>query len=98
MSIRDAMVLGLLAAAGLFFLSGTVALLRFPDLHSRLHGLTKADNLGLGLTAAALAVASGSLAVALKLAVVWLLALLASATNAYLIADASRPERIPDAE
>jgi multicomponent Na+:H+ antiporter subunit G len=33
-----------------FFLAGTVGLLRFPDTLTRLHALTKADNLGLGLT------------------------------------------------
>ena len=37
------------AAGGFFFLAGTVGLLRFPDSLTRLHALTKADNLGLGL-------------------------------------------------
>ena len=37
------------SAGALFFLAGTVGLLRFPDSLSRLHALTKADNLGLGL-------------------------------------------------
>ncbi len=36
--------------AGLvFFIAGTAGLLRFPDTASRLHALTKADHLGLGL-------------------------------------------------
>ena len=35
-------------AGAFFFLAGTVGLLRFPDALSRLHALTKADNLGLG--------------------------------------------------
>ena len=40
----------LLIVAGLFFfLAGSIGLLRLPDLYSRLHALTKADNLGLGL-------------------------------------------------
>jgi len=38
-----------IAAGAFFFLAGTVGLLRFPDTLSRLHALTKADNLGLGL-------------------------------------------------
>jgi len=37
------------SAGAFFFLAGTVGLLRFPDALSRLHALTKADNLGLGL-------------------------------------------------
>jgi multicomponent Na+:H+ antiporter subunit G len=82
-----------LALAGAaFFLAGTAGLLRFPDVHSRLHGLTKADNLGLGLVAAALAVHAGSLAVAAKLVLVWLLALAASATSAYLLGGAAGRE------
>jgi multicomponent Na+:H+ antiporter subunit G len=76
-----------LAVTGcLFFAAGTVGLLRFPDLHSRLHALTKADNLGLGLVLAALILQADSLATALKLALLWGLALLASATSSHLLA------------
>ena len=73
-----------------FFVAGTVALLRFPDLYTRLHALTKADNLGLGLVAAGLAVHSGSLAVAVKLLLIWLLVMLASASVSHLIARTAR--------
>ena len=39
----------LLSTIGLcFFITGTLGLLRFPDVFCRLHALTKADNLGLG--------------------------------------------------
>ena len=38
----------LIGAGVFFFLAGTVGLLRFPDSLTRLHALTKADNLGLG--------------------------------------------------
>ena len=78
-----------LAMAGCaFFGAGTVGLLRFPDLNNRLHALVKADNLGLGLVLAALALQS-SAAVAVKLVLIWLLALLAAATSSYLLADRS---------
>lgn len=69
-----------------FFLAGTVGLLRFPDARSRLHALTKADNLGLGLICLGLAVHDGSLAGALKLLLVWLLGMLAATLSAFLIA------------
>jgi multicomponent Na+:H+ antiporter subunit G len=82
--------LPLLAGGAFFFLSGTVGLLRFPDVYTRLHALTKADNLGLGLVAAGLALRSGSLAVAAKLLLVWLLALVASATSCHLLNRAAR--------
>jgi multicomponent Na+:H+ antiporter subunit G len=76
----------LLLAGAFFFTAGTAGLLRFPDVYTRLHALTKADNLGLGLMASGLAVQSGSLAVAAKLLVIWLLMLLISATVCFLIA------------
>lgn len=72
------------AAGVFFFLAGTVGLLRFPDPLSRLHALTKADNLGLGLIVLGLLPRVGSAADAVKLVAVWLLALLASATVAQL--------------
>lgn len=70
----------------LFFFAGTLGLLRFPDVYTRLHALTKADNVGLGLILAGLALEADSFATALKLLLIWLLALLASATTCHLIA------------
>ena len=35
--------------AGVVFFAGALGLLRFPDPFTRMHALTKADNLGLGL-------------------------------------------------
>jgi multicomponent Na+:H+ antiporter subunit G len=70
----------------MFFLAGTLGLLRFPDVFTRLHALTKADNVGLGLITAGLALEAGSVGTALKLLLIWLLALLASATTCHLIA------------
>ncbi len=69
-----------------FFLAGTVGLLRFPDALTRLHALTKADNLGLGLIVLGLLPHAGGLLGAVKLMGVWLLVLLASATVSQLIA------------
>jgi multicomponent Na+:H+ antiporter subunit G len=76
----------LLVLGAFFFLAGTVGLLRFPDIFSRLHAVTKADNLGLGFIVAAIALQSGSLAVALKLVLIWVLCMVASATSVYLVA------------
>ena len=76
-----------LAVAGvLFFLAGTLGLLRFPDIYTRIHALTKADNLGLGLICLGAAVQSASLMTALKLLLIWIFVLLAAATGASLIA------------
>ena len=78
--------LGLILFGALFFAAGTAGLLRFPDVYSRLHALTKADNVGLGLIVAGLAVQAGSWPVTLRLVLVWVLVLLASATGCHLIA------------
>lgn len=69
----------LAVSAGVFFLAGTVDLLRFPDTLTRLHALTKADNLGLGLVVLGLLPHVGSVLGALKLITVWLFVLLAGA-------------------
>jgi multicomponent Na+:H+ antiporter subunit G len=84
--IVQALTVLLIVTGAFFFLAGTVGLLRFPDTFSRMHALTKADNLGLGFTIAGLMLHSGSAPVALKLILIWLLALLASSTACYLLA------------
>ena len=78
-------------SAGLFFfLAGTIGLLRFPDTLTRLHALTKADNLGLGLVILGLLPRVDSVVTAGKLVVVWLLVLLSGAVASQLIARAQR--------
>lgn len=79
-----------ISAGGLFFLAGTVGLLRFPDALTRLHALTKADNLGLGLVVLGLLPQAAGLLGALKLVAVWLLVLLAAASVAQLVAHTIR--------
>ena len=65
-------------AGAVLFLAGTLGLLRFPDTLTRLHALTKVDNLGLGLVVLGLMPQVGWLA-ALKLLAVWLLVQLSGA-------------------
>jgi multicomponent Na+:H+ antiporter subunit G len=76
----------LLAAGGFFFLAGTVGLLRFPDVYTRLHALTKADNLGLGFVVLALMLRADSMAVRLKLLLIWIVVLAATSTVTHLMA------------
>lgn len=77
-----------------FFLSGTVGLIRFPDVYTRLHALTKADNIGLGCVAGGIALQSGSLAVAAKLLFIWVLVLIASSASCHLIASSAMRKNI----
>lgn len=77
----------ILTVIGLIFVTlGTVGLLRFPDVHCRLHALTKADNLGLGFIVFGLALQSESVTAVIKLFLIWLIVLLAATTAAYLVA------------
>lgn len=69
-----------------FYFAGTVGLLRFPDSLTRLHALTKADNLGLGLVVLGLLPQAASVGAGLKLLCIWLLVLLSGATAGQLIA------------
>ena len=84
--LLDALAALLLAAGALFFVAGTVGLLRFPDTASRLHALTKADNLGLGLVVLGLLRWAPDIQTALKLLLVWGLVLLSGGTAAQMIA------------
>jgi multicomponent Na+:H+ antiporter subunit G len=88
--VLDIMTIVAISAGAFFFLAGTVGLLRFPDALTRLHALTKADNLGLGLVVLGLLPQAGSLRDGFKLVCVWLLVLIAGATVSQLIAYAAR--------
>lgn len=85
------------AAGVVFFLAGTVGLLRFPDALSRLHALTKADSLGLGLIVLGLLPLAPDWQDALKLVVIWLLIMLGSAAASQLIARVAHASVPPEA-
>ncbi len=91
--MRDALAVVLVIAGGMFFVAGTVGVLRFPEVASRLHALTKADNVGLGLLLAGLAVRADGV-VAAKLILIWGLVLLSSTTTAQLLA--ARESGLPE--
>lgn len=86
MTLSEYITVVFVIAGAIFFLAGTLGLLRFPDVYTRLHALTKADNVGLGLTVAGLLVQAESWAVAGKLLLIWALVLLAGASVAHLVA------------
>ena len=76
-----------------FYIAGTVGLLRFPVSLSRLHALTKADNLGLGLVVLGLLPRAAGVLDGLKMVVVWALVMLSGASAAQLIGRALRRGR-----
>jgi len=96
-SIRDWLALGLIVVAMPFFLAGTVGLLRFPDTLTRIHAVTKADNVGLGLLVAGLVLRNWSPAISAELLLIWVLVLSAGATAGHLVgATALRDKRQQD--
>ena len=76
----------LIALGVLFFVAGVVGLLRFPDTLSRLHALTKADNVGLGLIVIGLLPRAEGIGGVLRLLVIWGLVLLSSAAVGPMLA------------
>ncbi|MBW6398192.1 monovalent cation/H(+) antiporter subunit G [Roseomonas sp. HJA6] len=84
--LADGVTILCVLAGLVFFAAGTVGLLRFPDTASRLHALTKADHLGLGLVVLGLLPQMDSLAGILRLLAFWALVLLASAATGPMIA------------
>ena len=83
--VLDVFSIFAIGSGAFFFFAGTVGLLRFPDALTRLHALTKADNLGLGLVVLGLLPRVENLLAAFKLVAIWALVQLAGATVAQLI-------------
>jgi len=73
----------------LFFVIGTIGVVRFFDLYTRLHALSKIDNMGLGFIAFGIMLHSESFLVALKICLIWILVLLSSSTLSYILSSHS---------
>ena len=94
MNISEWFSLLLILIGALFFFAGTVGLLRFPDVYSRLHALTKADNVGLGLIVAGLILQTGSWMMIIKVLLIWMLAMFSSAIACHLVARAALRDNV----
>lgn len=84
-TIQDMFSVVFCLVGGFFFLAGTVGMIRFPDAMSRMHALSKADNLGLGFLILGLSLRSMVLPIIIKMTIIWLIVMLASSTAVYLI-------------
>lgn len=91
--LRDVSSMVLLLVGAVFFLAGTVGMLRFPDVYTRLHALTKADNLGLGMLVTAFMLQADSVVVAIKLFIIWVFIMFSSSLSAILVANAAHRSR-----
>lgn len=90
MTLADFVAVACYLAGVFFFLAGTVGVLRFPDIYTRLHALTKADGLGLGFVVAGLSLQAETLTIALKLWLTWALVLIGSSVSCQLVARSAR--------
>ena len=73
-----------------FFVAGTIGMLRFPDIYSRLHAVTKADTLGFGLVMLGLSLRADDLATVGIMFAIWLLIMGSGATACQLLARYAR--------
>ncbi len=77
---------GFIVAGVGFFITGSLGLLRFPDIFTRLHAVTKTDTSGLGLLAAGLALQAHNWLITLLLLFIWFLVMGSSAISCQLLA------------
>ena len=84
-----------MAVSLFFFATGSLGLLRFPDAVCRLHAVTKADTIGLGFLALAMALRADDWHVRILLLAVWLLAMASGATTCQILARYSRGGHFP---
>lgn len=76
----------LLGAGVFFFFSGSVGVLRLRDSHSRLHAVTKADTLGVGLVVAGLCLRADSWQSVFLMLLVWLAVMASGAITCHVLA------------
>lgn len=86
MNFIDLITLTLLLIGLFFFFSGSIGLIRFPDLICRIHALTKADNVGLAFIALGVAIYSRDWLIVLKVLFIWFFILFTSSLMSLIIA------------
>ena len=87
---------GFLILGGLFFFfTGTVGLLRFPDVYTRLHAAGKCDTLGAQLILLGLAVVNGWTLESVKLIMIIAFLMLANPTATHAMIRAALHSREP---
>lgn len=88
--MRDGIALGLAVVGVFFVISATLGTLRFPDVFCRMHAITKAGTLGLGLMLAGAAVHFGDdISLVTRAIAVIVFALLTAPASAQMIGRAA---------
>jgi len=95
--VMNSFGVGFIAAGVFFFAAGTLGLIRFPDVLTRMHATTKCDTLGAGLILVGLMFFPGTIYLRLKLAIIIIFLWIANPTAAHYMARAVyRTERSGD--
>ena len=79
-----------------FFLSGSIGLIRLPDIFSRLHAMAKADNIVLDFISLGVIMIEPGILNNIKIVIIWLLVMAASAISSHLVARHSLREHRSD--
>ena len=85
----------LLCLGTFFFFTGTLGVLRMPDVYTRLHVAAKADSLGAGLWMLGLALLSGSGVIGFKLIVLTVFIWITGPTVAHCMARVAYRSKVP---
>ncbi|ANB02566.1 monovalent cation/H(+) antiporter subunit G [Ectothiorhodospira sp. BSL-9] len=84
--LLELLAIVLIALGAAFFVVGTIGLLRFPDTLCRLHALTKADGVGLGLTCLGVALLADSAGEVVRILLIGALVAASGAVSGHLTA------------
>jgi len=91
----------LLIAGLIFFAGGSIGIIRFPDVYTRLHPAGKLDTMGLFMTMSGMAVhvlsewTLGALLTALKIMLIVVFIFITSPTATHAMADAGKRAGLP---
>ena len=88
-ALRPALGSALLLVGAILAVIGTVGVLRFPDFYTRLHAASVTDTAAATLAIVGMALLAPSLAIVVKLAVVWLFLFLTGPTSSHALANAA---------
>jgi multicomponent Na+:H+ antiporter subunit G len=92
MTIADGFTIVSVSLGALLFFAGWLGLVRFPDTLSRLHALSKADNVGLGLVVLGLLPQASWPYGLFKLLALWLLGILVGGATSQMLAGAAHAD------
>lgn len=84
-----------ICAGAFFYLTGTIGLLRLPDLYSRMHATGKSDTLGTLLSLIGLAIYTGLSFTSIKILFIAVFVFLTSPTATHAILRAAFDSKVP---